>query len=266
MKNIFFSYCWADEQKALPFVENLIKKINYDINDYYLDRKINKVGDQYWKNINNALATCQLFIFFNSNNYYNSSACCKEYVWALQRQKEENIKIIEIKLEDTDLYRPYKDQLYVKFEDDQILDKLYDAIYNNDFSGFEKKSILSIQSINTENNLVRVRCLVNYQIQKLIVGIVLKDYEYIENEECKNDLAKKLDFQIEDNILKRKVITYFIGPRNNNIKNVCILEESNKVYLAGTQVTFCYNFIENLNIELIASENREHAEIININE
>lgn len=262
MKNIFFSYCWADEQKVLPFVENLIKKINYDINDYYLDRKINKVGDQYWKNINNAIATCQLFIFFNSNNYYNSSACCKEYVWALQRQKEENIKIIEIKLEDTDLYRPYLDQVYVKFEDDQILDKLYDAIYNNDFSGFEVTKIFNNVEVVREKEIAKINFKFTKNVLKPILiflvekhkndDIEIKQLLNIETSELvTHDLER--DYDLSD-------VELYLNLDNKKISidnkfNYIIKIELTQPKYSGEQININYKFSKRNNIMLVHNPN-----------
>ncbi len=139
MKNIFFSYCWGDNKKyqIVSFIDKLITKLEYKNENFYLDIEKNNLGDQYWKNIKNAIETSQIFIFFNSPNYCNSSACCKEYVWALKKSQKYNFKIIEIKLENSNLYRPYRDEIYVKYDDINILEKFYNAIYKNDFSGFE---------------------------------------------------------------------------------------------------------------------------------
>lgn len=143
MKNIFFSYCWGDDEKyqIVSFIEKLIAKLEYKYENFYLDQKTNNLGNQYWKNIRNAIETSQLFIFFNSSNYCNSSACCKEYVWALKKSQNSDFKIIEIKLETSNLYRPYNDEIYVKYDDENILEKIYNSIYKNDFNGFKIPSI-----------------------------------------------------------------------------------------------------------------------------
>lgn len=145
MRKIFFSYCWSDENVALPIFESLIKhpELKESI-DCFLDREINNVGDDYWDNIKTAIDTSEIFIFLNSNNYYNSSACCKEYVWALGYQQNNKIKIIEIKLaNDSSLFRPSKSELYVKHYDEEIIEKLLKAIKRDDFSGFERDKLVS---------------------------------------------------------------------------------------------------------------------------
>lgn len=152
MKNIFFSYCWGDDEKyqIVSFVYELIEKLEYKEENFYLDQKTNNVGDQYWKNIRNAIETSQLFIFFNSPNYCNSSACCKEYVWALKKSQNSDFKIIEIKLETSNLYRPYNDEIYVKYDDENIFDKIYNAIYKNNFNGFSIPDMF--HDLKTEEN------------------------------------------------------------------------------------------------------------------
>lgn len=152
MKNIFFSYCWEDEKKyqIVSFVEELIKELEYKKENFFLDQKTNNLGDQYWENIRIAIETAQLFIFFNSPNYCNSSACCKEYVWALKKSQNSDFKIIEIKLETSNLYRPYNDEIYVKYDDENILDKIYNAVYQNNFNGFTIPEIF--HDLQTEEN------------------------------------------------------------------------------------------------------------------
>lgn len=152
MKNIFFSYCWGDEEKyqIVSFVEELIKKLEYKKENFFLDKKTNNPGDQYWKNIKKAMDTSQLFIFFNSSNYCNSSPCCKEYVWALKKSQNSDLKIIEIKLETSNLYRPHNDEIYVKYDDENILDKIYNAVYQNNFNGFSIPEIF--HDFKTEEN------------------------------------------------------------------------------------------------------------------
>lgn len=116
MKKIFFSYCW-DDKKALKFIEKFVKENNLKEEDYFLDKKNNMPGDHYWENIKNELKKSDYFIYFNSINYYNSSACCKEYIWALTLwQNQSNIKLIEVKMDKkTKLYTNSKDRVYCEF-------------------------------------------------------------------------------------------------------------------------------------------------------
>lgn len=57
MKNIFFSYCWGDNKKyqIVSFIDKLITKLEYKNENFYLDIEKNNLGDQYWKNIKNAI-------------------------------------------------------------------------------------------------------------------------------------------------------------------------------------------------------------------
>lgn len=195
MKNIFFSYCWGDNEKyqtvsivsIVSFVEKLIKKLEYKKENFYLDQKTNNVGDQYWKNIRNAIETSQLFIFFNSPNYCNSSSCCKEYVWALKKSQNSDFKIIEIKLETSNLYRPYNDEIYVKYDDENILDKIYNAIYKNNFNGFSTPKIFhDLKTVENSDGTTTIKF-------KLSRDIIRPELVFLVNKgdnECINDIVK----------------------------------------------------------------------------
>lgn len=189
MKNIFFSYCWGDDEKyqIVSFVEELIKKLEYKKENFYLDQKTNNVGDQYWKNIRNAIETSQLFIFFNSPNYCNSSACCKEYVWALKKSQNSDFKIIEIKLETSDLYRPYNDEIYVKRYDKNILDKIYNAVYQNNFNGFTIPEIF--HDFKTEENSDGTTT-IKFKLSRDIMKPQLAFLVNKEDNQCINDIVE----------------------------------------------------------------------------
>lgn len=189
MKNIFFSYCWGDDEKyqIVSFIEKLIEKLEYKNENFYLDQKTNNLGDQYWKNIRNAIETSQLFIFFNSSNYCNSSACCKEYVWALKKSQNSDFKIIEIKLETSNLYRPYNDEIYVKHDDKYILEKIYNAVYRNNFNGFSTPSIF--HDLQTKENIDGTTT-IKFKLSRDIIGPELLFLVNKGDNQCINDIVK----------------------------------------------------------------------------
>lgn len=189
MKNIFFSYCWGDDEKyqIVSFVEELIKKLEYKKENFFLDKKTNNPGDQYWENIRIAIDTSQLFIFCNSPNYCNSSSCCKEYVWALKKSQNSDFKIIEIKLETSNLYRPYNDEIYVKYDDENILDKIYNAVYQNNFNGFSIPEIF--HDFKTEENSDGTTT-IKFKLSRDIIKPELVFLVNKRDNQCINDIVK----------------------------------------------------------------------------
>lgn len=142
MKKIFFSYCQKDE-KSLEFIDKFIKETNYDKNDYFLDRNKNTAGDYYWQNIYKAMETTDIFIFFNSDNYFWSGACCKELIWALRLEKAGRLKIIEVKVHANTKINEFDNcKIYVNLDDPKLIEKLWLGITKNEFGGFEKKKLI----------------------------------------------------------------------------------------------------------------------------
>lgn len=187
MKKIFFSYCWNDDEKykIIKFVENLISQLKYSNNDYFLDRKVIKLGNKYWEKIYKAINTAQLFVFFNSKKYYNSCSCCKEYLWALGQEQNNNLTIIEIKLEDhTILYRPHNDQVYVKYNDKEIINKLNNAIFDNNFNGFEISDIYyDLNEISNSDGTITIKFKLLNNIDNLkLVGLAKKKDDQLIND------------------------------------------------------------------------------------
>ena len=183
MKKIFFSYCWEDK-KVLKFIEKFVKENKLKEKDYFLDKKNNKPGDHYWKNIKNELNKSDYFIYFNSINYYNSSACCKEYIWALSlEQNQSNIKLIEVKMDkQTKLYRMSKDKVYCDFlPQKELINKLTELLK------IDKKSKVKDKK-NRNKELVKIIKKVNpypNQINVEFKSLVNVDYIYflLENKE-----------------------------------------------------------------------------------
>ena len=68
---IFISYCWDDENIVIPIIDKLVRKYNLSENEYFVDRRINVLGDHYWENIDKSIKESTHFIYFNSINYYN---------------------------------------------------------------------------------------------------------------------------------------------------------------------------------------------------
>ena len=52
---IFISYCWDDENIVIPIIDKLVRKYNLSENEYFVDRRINVLGDHYWKNIDKSI-------------------------------------------------------------------------------------------------------------------------------------------------------------------------------------------------------------------
>lgn len=125
---IFISYCWDDENIVIPIVENFIKKYNFSENEYFLDRRVNVLGDHYWENINNSIKESTHFIYFNSMNYYNSGPCSKEYLRALFLYKLNKIKILEVRMDKTDLFIPRNDLIYIEINNPNILEEMYKSV------------------------------------------------------------------------------------------------------------------------------------------
>lgn len=44
---IFISYCWDDENIVIPIIDKLVRKYNLSENEYFVDRRINVLGDHY---------------------------------------------------------------------------------------------------------------------------------------------------------------------------------------------------------------------------
>lgn len=148
MKKVFFSYCQKD-QASFEFIERFIKETDYFKREdsYFWDKEKNDFGDDYWKNIYNAIQTTDVFVFFNSNNYFWSASCCKELVWAKQLEKNEKLKIIEIRVED-DVQIKYfpASKIYALINDDQLVNKLFRAIEKGEFTGFELGQLIDSSS------------------------------------------------------------------------------------------------------------------------
>ena len=152
MKKVFFSYCQKD-QASFEFIERFIKETDYFKREdsYFWDKEKNDFGDYYWKNIYNAIQTTDVFVFFNSNNYFWSASCCKELVWAKQLEKNEKLKIIEIRVED-DVQIKYfpASKIYALINDDQLVNKLFRAIEKGEFTGFESEKLIDPSSLVPE--------------------------------------------------------------------------------------------------------------------
>lgn len=144
MKKVFFSYCQKD-QASFEFIKRFIKETDYFKREdsYFWDKEKNDFGDDYWKNIYNAIHTTDIFVFFNSNNYFWSASCCKELVWAKELEKNEKLKIIEIRVED-DVQIKYfpASKIYALINDNQLVNKLFRAIEKGEFTGFESEKLI----------------------------------------------------------------------------------------------------------------------------
>ena len=189
MKKIFFSYCWNDDEKykIIKFVEKLINQLEYSHDDYFLDIKNNNLGDRYWENIYKWIDCAQLFVFFNSNNYCNSGPCCKEYLRALEQEKNNNLKIIEIKLEDnTKLYSPYNDRVYVRYDDEEIINKFGSTIFHKNFNEFEISDIYyDLNEIHNSDGTITIKFkLLNIEHVRLLYLINKKEDESIDDIFC----------------------------------------------------------------------------------
>ena len=172
---IFFSYCWSDEN-VFKFIQNFIKVQNLKENQYYLDREHNKAGQRYWNNIRKSLNNCSTFIFFNSKNYYNSGPCCKEYVWALNLEKNKRIKIIEIKVHETNLYRPFKDQISLNFlPNKMLLTNLAKALNFHIINNKKSKQSQLVKVINPRN--IHPNVITKFKILKNVSNVCVLSEE-----------------------------------------------------------------------------------------
>lgn len=189
MKKIFFSYCW-DDKKALKFIEKFVKENNLKEEDYFLDKKNNMPGDHYWKNIKNKLNKSDYFIYFNSINYYNSSACSKEYSWALSlEQNQSNIKLIEVKMDkQTKLYRTSKDKVYCDFlPQKELINKLTELLKIDkkskvkDKKNGNKELVKIIKKVNPYPNQINVEFKPLVNVDYIYFLLENKEYSYYIN-------------------------------------------------------------------------------------
>lgn len=144
---MFISYSWKDKEKVKPIYELIINSIGTD--KVFIDFDKNTHGSNYWKNINNAITTSKYFLFFNSSNYDNSSACARELLLALELEKlnEENFKILEVKLDDTRSHPSLIHKIYKKFTtNEDVYESIINAITKSDFKGFERNKLSKIIS------------------------------------------------------------------------------------------------------------------------
>lgn len=147
---IFISYCWDDENIVIPIINKFVKKYNLSDNEYFLDRRVNVLGDHYWENIDKSIKESTHFIYFNSINYYNSSSCSKEYLRALFLHKLNKIKILEVRIEKTDLFIPRNDLIYIQIDNPNIIDEIYKSMTktNVNFKSALNNSELSDKEID----------------------------------------------------------------------------------------------------------------------
>lgn len=158
MKKIFISYAWSDNQdgKIRNFYES-IKKNNWFI---FFDQK--NLNIDYKHEINEALNNINFFIFFYSKNYYYSEMCNYEYLRALKIQKEKNLIMIQVNVDD------YEDKLF-KYEKEETI------ILNINDPDLSQK----IEKIIEDNNLVNLN-LVNLNKNINNLSLKLKNFENLE--------------------------------------------------------------------------------------
>lgn len=195
MKKVFFSYCQKD-QASFEFIKRFIKETDYFKREdsYFWDKEKNDFGDDYWKNIYNAIQTTDVFVFFNSNNYFWSASCCKELVWAKQLEKNEKLKIIEIRVED-DVQIKYfpASKIYALINDDQLVNKLFRAIEKGEFTGFESEKLIdpSSSTLEIKDGMVNFNLKFLKSFNSLLILIFSE-----KNDEDHN--LQNLDFEFSD--------------------------------------------------------------------
>ena len=161
MKKIFISYAHLDNNdeqgKKISNFYKSIKKNNWDI---FFD-EIN-VHNNYIDDVNKGLENINFFIFFYSKNYYYSEMCNYEYLRALKMQKEKNLIMIQINVDN------YEDKIFkyekketetiiLNLNDKDLLQEIKKIIEDNDLHNFNlvnlNKNInnLSLKLKNFEN-------------------------------------------------------------------------------------------------------------------
>lgn len=161
MKKIFISYSHEDNKqngKIRSFYES-IQKNNWVI---FLDQE--NLKTDYKHDINEALNNTNFFIFFYSKNYYYSEMCNYEYLRALKIQKEKNLIMIQVNVDD------YEDKLF-KYEKEET----ETIIFNINDPDLSQKT----EKIIEDNNLVNLNLVsLNKEINNL--SFKLKNFENLE--------------------------------------------------------------------------------------
>ena len=107
---IFFSFSEKDKNVVNKLFNEI--KIKFNIiseEQYFKFDEPGKVNENYLDDINKNLKESSHFIFFNSKNYCESPMCNYEYVRALELQKENNLIIFEINLDNIDFLKPFNE-------------------------------------------------------------------------------------------------------------------------------------------------------------
>lgn len=158
---IFFSFAEKDKDIVNDLIEQIKKKISLSESGYF--KYTENVGKNYLEDIDNSLKNeTNLFVFFNSENYYKSLMCNYEYLRALELEKRKSSNIIQIKLDQSDdLFVPAKSDIYIAYYSNPNWLDLFDRLKK------AKEKPLSFELKTPELNYVKHELSIQIQLNKL---------------------------------------------------------------------------------------------------
>ena len=117
------------------------------------------------------METTEIFIFFNSDNYFWSGACCKELIWALRLEKAGKLKIIEVKVHANTKINEFDNcKIYVNLNDLKLIEKLWLGITKNEFGGFESSPWMNlIENVDDKNIEIKLNFLKTFSMPSIFI-------------------------------------------------------------------------------------------------
>ena len=219
------------------------KIIQYKKIEYFIDKECNEHGDNYWENINEFLNNSDIFVYFNSQNYIRSSSCLREYLQALKLESQGRIKILEIQIEESGIYKTSPDKIYLKINENEFNEKFFKSIDKN--SKIIKSNKKNLNAIENTKNILMIYL---NDLRSKNKKFLKKFFIYVTNHyEIKNSTLEKYFGFSEENNWDEKINIIFNEWLKNHLIVLIDLEKINEyhknVILNWSNSIKKYNFI-----------------------
>lgn len=161
---IFISYSTEDHKKAEE-IQNFFIKKNFSC---FLSGNSIKPSDRWRERIKNEIETSQIFIFLLSENFKTSKWCDQEAGMGIYKEKNENVLIFPVIIDDIDPYGFIEDYQCIKYNKEEslyplLMEKIQstfnyylkkeDRILTNDYINLDEKYYFSGKELKEKNTI-----------------------------------------------------------------------------------------------------------------